>query len=374
MRAELVTDVQGAARFRDAWDALAVEARRPYLAPAWLLSWWTHAAPAGAELRILVALDGGEPVGVAPFYTDPTGRYEPLAARISSRVEPLARRGFEGAVARVVAAALADQEPRPGTIAFHAIPAGSPWPSLLRDAWPGKRRPWIGHEQSMACPTLELPGDGYDRWFGAKSASFRKQQRRAGRVHESEGGVFRLAATEEELERDLRAFASLHYARWEDRGGSNVLDEGVERALLSAARELVEERRFRLWSLDVAGRTIGSQVLLAAGGEVVCWLGGVDTSDKRYQAAPQLILVAIEQACALGERRLDLGPGAADYKYRFADGEDRLAWTTLVLPGRGHARARVEVLGGRARHGISERLSPVQKARIRRVLRRSRRP
>ena len=56
--AELITDLPGLERIRDGWDALAAELGRPFSSPAWTLAWWRHAAPSGAELRVIPTIWG----------------------------------------------------------------------------------------------------------------------------------------------------------------------------------------------------------------------------------------------------------------------------------------------------------------------------
>ena len=62
----------------------------------------------------------------------------------------------------------------------------------------------------------------------------------------------RLASTPAEIEQDIGAFIRLHHARWDPRGGSDALDEGVERMLHEIAQELVASGRLRLASVATA--------------------------------------------------------------------------------------------------------------------------
>ena len=58
--------------------------------------------------------------------------------------------------------------------------------------------------------------------------------------------------------------------------------------------------------------------------------------DERFAAekpSMQALLAAIEEGFARHDRRMDLGGGGQDYKYRLADGED-----TVGLPPAGRAR------------------------------------
>ena len=130
--------------------------------------------------------------------------------------------------------------------------------------------------------------------------------------------------------RGLAEFARLHYGRWDPRGGSGALNPGVERMLEDVAGELLDEGRFRLFTIDIDGHTISAQLFVAAGGEVRYWLGGFDPEWANRGPGNQAIFAAIEDAIARGEQRFDLGPGAQEYKRRIADGEDVLESLTLV--------------------------------------------
>src|ERR1700742_2726519 len=80
---------------RAGWDALAVACARPYCAPDWMLSWWDHARPAGAELRVVVAVDDGELIAVAPLWRGSGGRHEALTSTLSPPAGPLLAPGRE---------------------------------------------------------------------------------------------------------------------------------------------------------------------------------------------------------------------------------------------------------------------------------------
>jgi CelD/BcsL family acetyltransferase involved in cellulose biosynthesis len=56
------------------------------------------------------------------------------------------------------------------------------------------------------------------------------------------------------------------------------------------------------------------------------------------------MLRAIEDACSLGVRRVDLGGGEHDYKLRLADGNDPIAWCGLMPRTRGYPAVRAQML------------------------------
>ncbi len=347
--ARLIDDAEALEPYYEQWDELAVAAARPFCAPGWMLPWWRCAAPAGAELRVVLALDGDRLLGVAPFFVESpralVRRYRLLASEMSYRLEPLARQGSERASADAFARALAAATASPHVVAFEGLETGSPWPRRLAEAWPGAR-PWIHRGYTTAAPTLGLGMEDIEEWLGTRTSGFRRELLRRRRKLIDLGARFRLA-TPETMDADLEAFAALHYARWSDRGGSEALDPAVERMLREAARRLDPERRFMLWSLELDGEVIGSSVCLAAGGEVSTWLTGFDESRRTLAPTIQLGFKLVEDALERGERRIDFHLGDQKYKRRFADGGDALQWITLVPRGVRHPFLRARLAGPR---------------------------
>ena len=369
---ELVDELDVAARHAEAWDALAVAVGRPFCAPAWMLAWWRRAAPKGARLRVALALDGGELAGVAPFYAERTRtgleRLRPLAAGTAARLEPLARPGREQEAAAAFLEVLTRARPRPRAIVLDEIGADSRWPELLASAWPGRRPARVERYHPIPAPTVALEGD-YEGWLGSKSSNFRQQFRRTRRKLEGRGAVFRISGADE-LERDMAAFERLHHARWDSRGGSAALSPEVTQMVRDAVHELEPSGRARLWCIDAEGETISAQLFVAAGDELVYWLGGFDDAWASERPALQTLIAAIEDGFARGERRADLGAGGQDYKYRLADGEDTLEFATIAQRD---PLTAAQLAPDRLRRAVSARLSDERRERIRGALCRLRR-
>ena len=327
----LLEDLAEVEEHAPAWHRLALSAERPYCTPAWMLGWWRHARPQGARLRVVVAVDGDELAGIAPCYVERehgVDHVRLLASPISHRTEPLAIPGRERAVAEALAEALATASP--GIVAFDGVPHDSPWPELFASAWPGRLRPGRRVTETMGAPVVTLAGRAFDEWFAARSSNFRSQMRRARRSLEERGATVRMASTPAEIEQDISAFIRLHHARWDPRGGSDAVDEGVERMLQETAGELVAADRLRLASVATADATVAVQVMVAAGGEVSYWLGGFDDEWAREKPALVALLAAVEDAFARQDKRVDLGGGTQGYKLRFSDRQDELQWTSLA--------------------------------------------
>jgi len=372
-QATLLSDLEAIAPFHQDWDALAVECARPYCVPAWMLAWWRHVAPQGAELRVVAVHDGDALIGIAPFFAEPRPhlptRWRILAAGTSHRVQPLARRGRERDVARAVAGALAGAYPYPEMLSFENVEAESGWHRLLAEFWPGAQRPWVTRRWSGPAPTVRLTGLTFDDWLGTKSHNFRNQSRRLRRRMESRGARFRAVQTEAELDWALAELTRLHHARWEDRGGSVALTPAVGRMLADAGRALLGGGRLRLVVIEAGGRAISVQLLVAAGGELSYWNGGFDEEWADTQPAMRALVAAVEDAFARGEDRLDLGGGGEHYKRRLADGADILETALLVPRGGRYGLTRAQLMPRTVGRAVATRLPEDARERLRRLRR-----
>jgi CelD/BcsL family acetyltransferase involved in cellulose biosynthesis len=364
LRVVLVNRWEDLLLYRQAWDGLAVQLRRPYCAPEWVLSWWRHARPPDAVLKSVVVLAGHDLVGIAPVFADRgVGGIVRLRLMGSSRRDFLVSPDVEEEAVSMIVDALGTSEPSPDVFMLEGVPTDRRWPQLLLEAWPAGRMTW--HPQfTQPAPIASLDGRTYEEWFGSKSSNFRQNMRRRSRQLEAAGAKLCLSLDESELSADLEAFARLHYQRWATHGGSRVLDQRVQRMLAAASRSLIGQLRFRLWSIKVGAETISSHVFLSAGGETTYWLGGFDERWGRLQPAILTILAAIRHAFSVGDHRFDLGVGGQPYKYRFSDTEDYLQWTLLVRSGLKAPLARSQMLRVRTRMALADRLRPSTKKRM----------
>lgn len=351
---------------RAEWDELAMKAQRPFAAPAWALAWWDNLRPADTRLCLVSAREGDSLAGVVPLFS--SGRaYLPIGGGMAP-VEPLARPGLERKVAEAAAAALAELTPRPATIELEMHGSSLDWAELLGEAWPGARGAWRWAKSETPVPRVDL-GGGFEDWMKGKSSSFRREMKRKQRKLEEAGGSFRYA-TEETLEGDVNAFMGLHRHRLAGQGGSSLTSDRVERMLIAAGSELLASERLRLLCLELDGKPIGAQLLLAAGGEVSAWNSGFDESYAKLSPSMQCIVEALRDASERGERTMSLGPGGQDYKYRLSNGEDSLNSHVLVPHGARYPLARLRLAPKQARLGLGRRLSPETKQRLRGLIRR----
>jgi CelD/BcsL family acetyltransferase involved in cellulose biosynthesis len=372
---ELITDMPALEALTPEWDELAVSNKRPTCSPAWMLGWLKHLAPTGAGARVVAVRESGQLIGLAPFFAREAGRgrvdYRMMGESLP-RTSPLARPGREWEVAQAIGATLTGARPRPDVIALENGPVASPWPTALSDTWPGPTRPVVRQYLVQESPTISLSYDSFDAWLSGKSANFRSQMRRIRRQFTAAGGVAR-TSTLATLDTDVEEFMRLHTERWEGRGQSSIVAraEEMHRLFLDAGRMHIESHRFRLCMLEIKGKPISAQLFSESGGEILYFNGGWDERYAKLKPAMLGILYAVEDAFACGDERIDLAPGGQQYKLRFADGNDPVAWTILMVPG---ARlpltlARVTpMLAREAARGVAKRsLSPRAADRVRHI-------
>jgi CelD/BcsL family acetyltransferase involved in cellulose biosynthesis len=356
----------------DQWDALSIELAAPFSGPAWLLGWWRHAAGGRRELRTVVVSDGGELVGIAPAFAQigPLGlaEYRLLGAGASHRIGPLARPGREREVAEAVARTLSEAHPRPSSLVLEGLDARSPWPQLLRDTWPGLARPRRHVGLELTAPALRIEGD-FDSWLGTRSSNFRQQMRRQRRRLEERGARIAMAQSPEETARCLEALFQLHRLRFESKDEHTDLTPALEDHLREAAAALPPER-FRLWGVELEGEYVAAQLHMAAGGHLSYWNGGFDPEWERYKPSLVTLFAVLEDAFARGDRCFDLGGGDQPYKWRFADRDEPLVWSSLFPRNRRYPLTRLQLMPKETRllaRRLARRLPPGLKERLRRA-------
>ncbi|HEX7278685.1 MAG TPA: GNAT family N-acetyltransferase [Solirubrobacterales bacterium] len=344
MQVVVVDDETALAPNLPAWEELAIACGRPFCLPGWMLAWWREAKEATGELRVILVFDGGELIGVGPFFAKPTfGLIEVrlLGAGFSHRIGPLARPGEERRVAAALAPALASLDPQPASVVFEGVDVGDRWPALIAEAWPG-REPRFRQDATMEAPVIELGGD-YEAWLSQRSKNFRKSNRR--RVNRlEEAGVQSRTSNDPAA---IESLLSLHHARWSERGGSD-LDADAERVLRAAAEQDVLE----IVLLEAPEGPISAELMVRAGRAATLWSGGFDPAWSNLAPGTNSILAALREAAGHGVELVDLGGGDHEYKAKLADAGSPIAWQTLFPRGARYPLIRLILAPKHARHAV----------------------
>ena len=326
--------------------------RQPYSAPAWMLAWWRHAAPQDSRLRVVVVRDGDEVIGIAAWHQDrlATGLRVARLLGTGHRVEPLAVPGREATVAQAVTAALGRLPHGPGALSLDRADAGSPWPGLLALG----RGSAVVERETTGAPVVRLDGRTWEEWLATRSRNFRSQRTQARRRLEEHGAVVRLAEAPEAIDAAVEGFLRLTAARWDTPAWNRPRGGGIGEMLREAARDLVPRGRMRIWVLEADGTPLSVQLFVGAGDELSYWNGGYDRRWSRLRPGFETLVQALEHACAMGDRRVDLGGGAIPYKRRLADADEPIV-SALVLPGGGDRPLREAQLVPRRLNRLARR-------------------
>jgi CelD/BcsL family acetyltransferase involved in cellulose biosynthesis len=354
------------------WDTLAIASSRPYCAPGWMLSWWDHVRPAGSTLRALAVREDSGLIGLLPLCLsrDKWGIVSGsvLGHDTSSYSEPLALESRQSEVAAAIASSLSVAGDGLDVLSLTGIPHNSPWPRLLQQTWPGPR-PRISLVSTMLAPFAELPPDGFDTWFGSRSRNFRQQARSRRREFLRRGGRFRRAGSPGEMLSGLQDLQRLHLGRWSARGGSQALVPGVIPMLIQASGELGPDR-MQVWIAEVDEGAVAAALFVSAGHEMHYWLGGFDESWASLSLSLLLLVEAVRHAAESGYSRVSFGPGAQEYKYRLATGEEQLDWIDMLPVNPRYPYVRLVQSPQRLYQLTARRTPPNVKERVKSVARR----
>ncbi len=119
--------------------------------------------------------------------------------------------------------------------------------------------------------------------------------------------------------------------------------------------------------LEVDGKAVGAQVIVAAGAEASAWNSGFDEDYASLSPSMQCILHCVRDAFERGQRTMSLGPGEQAYKARLADRGTDLVTHTLVPRGPGYAGARGRIAAASAARAARGRIGRAVPQSVRRM-------
>lgn len=338
---------------RPAWQALAdAVGAGLFVRPAWCEPWWRHQGK--GELHVVVATDGPDLVGLAPFHRRSVG---PL------RVLRFLGHGL-GPISGLLLAP--GREPE----AARAI-----WREVLRDRraflelldhradLPGldELRAEAGRvvvEDREVCPVID-PGDDVAAYLAGRSKNLRRTLRKGDEALAEAGGplVMELATPTDEVVDEV---ARLYAAAERENPRLDVFDARhgpFTRELLAAAER---DGRLRLFVGRVDGRAATVDLGFRTGDAVGLWAGRYDPADRAWSPG-HLALREIVRLSAAEGASVDLLLGDAQYKRMWATGEYGTSTVTAAASPLVHAAGvrilaatdaiRRRVRGTRARGG-----------------------
>jgi len=337
-------DMDAAASFAEAWDALAQRLpANPQSSHAWLAPWW-RAYGGSRQARIVAAFRGDALAGVVPLYVD-TFRASGLGARVARLM------GADSTLALVDAPA----EPqirdalwrRSIEVAFDECDCDllclGPTDPDFTGAAPAleaaqQRGMNVAWRREVERQTFVPLGDSIDDVLAALGRDERKSYRRRLRrlTEEHDATVEVLTARDECLEA-LEQFMPMHQAQWQARGARGHFGDwpgssDFHRAIVAS---LCERGMCCFVRVTAGGKPIAFQYGVVAGGRAIGLLTAraMDETWDRYGLGHVTLFAFFEHAIARGARIADLGRGEYDYKLRMGGEQRPIESIGLVRPG-----------------------------------------
>jgi CelD/BcsL family acetyltransferase involved in cellulose biosynthesis len=357
MDIELVTEVDRLQDHVAGWDALAQCTSQARGGGGIVAAWAAHMLPPDTELRVWVATEGTEVVGVLPFVAEamPRGRFRLLPPTTDLMIGsvPMAHPDCAQQVADAVADDFVAHAEPVNMATIYWLPQGSPWSSAL-----GRRLvepDWVEAERTRYDSHYTSVPSGMDPWMAARDKVFRQGVGRRARRAEEEG--FRLVTTEDPVEimERLPRLQSFYVRSQEARGGQGYrFDEDMIRTI-ETAQALSPAGRFALTVLENDDVVIGASLVLRAGTNMSCWLVGYDPEWSRFGPGVAALLESIAAGSRAGCDAADLGLGDHHYLRDFKDACAPLESVTWCRP----RLARLLQLGSPGVPGAGGETNPV---------------
>lgn len=275
LRTRIVDDDAGFAALRPRWDALVSRAAEAntFLTFEWLHSWWVSYKPE-ADLRLVLAEDGDDLIGIAPMMVRTVRRYGlsfrtllfvgdgtyetdhmNLVLRADRRAEALA--ALLGALDALSWDAAH----------FNQMPDGSVTAKDLL-AWAANKGLAVDNVRTP-CPKRDIPGS-YEDLIASMQSRFRTTLRSTRRkLTEKYRVEFGLHGDPAEFPEALNALFMNHASRWKAKGQGGVFTDPKKRAFYDLlTRELHAKGSLRFYYLKLDG-AIKAQEFCFAHGRVV---------------------------------------------------------------------------------------------------------
>ncbi len=338
---------------RTTWDALVrrTASATPFADWAFHRAWWDgYGDNAHEETLVVVPTDGpadAEPVAIVPLMhrheVEPTDALTHTTIRHGADLEltpvpPSAKAIFFGASYHAdyatiltapadlpaVSAALATYLAGPDcgdwdVVDLRRLRCADPTGETLAAALGALEiaNGWtLNLEREDVCPVLTLPAgvdmDGYLATLGKKERhEIRRKVRRAAAV-----GDIRLERSTDPLA-DLEAFIDLHQKRWGERGLFPATIGGDQsRVFIRRLFELYgTDGPIHLSFLSVGDRRIAAGIHFETADGILYYNAGVDPDARDLSPGVVMVYAYIEQALAVGCRRVDFLRGDESYKY-----------------------------------------------------------
>ena len=286
------------------------------------------------QLRVWVATDGADVIGVLPLVAETMGRGRerllPATTDLMFGTVPIARPGRELDVVDAIADDVARRAESVNVVSVFWLPEGSPWGAALGGTL--AEPAWVTMDATQYGSSYTLIAKGLDAWLDERERDFRREYRRRARRSVDEG--FRLFTAEDpgDITARLPQLQKLYQGRLGARGGAGYRFDDDMVAAIGAALERSAPGRFALSVLERDDLVIGATLARRAGHAVTCWIVGHDHVWSRLGPGLATLLETLDAAARAGCEIGDLGVGDQPYKEAFVDGVFRLESVSWCRP------------------------------------------
>ncbi len=331
---ELITHVDQLTDYVSGWDALADSVSQPRSGGAMVAAWARHMMSPESELRVWIATEGPEVVGVLPFVTEPMARGRvrllPPATNMMYGTVPIAPTDRGNEIADAVVKGFAAHSEMVDLASIFWLPHGSPWTGAFQRHLGGPDWVSTGTTNYTSCSTTI--DAGIESWLNQRNRKFRKEVQRQARRAEEQGFRLFTAVESAEIKKWLPHLQSLYLRRRENRGGEGYeFDEGMIRAIGSAV-DVAAQGHFALSVLEREDLVIGATMAAIAGTTISCWIVGFDREWSPLGPGIAVLVESLAAGARAGCQIADLGVGDEPYKSDFLDDAPPLESVTWCRP------------------------------------------
>lgn len=350
---DVLSDAQQFASLANEWDELLESSRQQcyFMRWRWNFLWWTHLAPADAELRIVVCRNSaGTLVGLSPLYLRRKKAFRLIPIRelvflgtgvglkTSEYLDIATRVGYEEVATRSMAAALTDRNDW-DRISCAPVPDDSP---VMRKfvAALAETSTWRAFERAPYVDT----STGWSEYKRTLGRSMRRNvEYYARRLFKRYSCEFQRVETQPELQAALNGLVELHIAHWRSKGTIGSLADPVfQRFLLDAARNSLTDSRLRVWTLRIDGRIEAVLIGFLDNGVLHYFQKGHNPAFSKEDLGTALVSLCIRDCCDdPAIQAFDFMGGGAEYKEMWAR---QFRSTSVGEASRNNIRARAFAL------------------------------
>lgn len=367
MHVRRITSAEEFANLASVWNSLARAI--PFRGWEWLHAWWRNYG-AGRELFILAVEDAAVPVGIAPWFLEPSAARGRVLRMLGSGevctdyVSVLTTPSYEEAVTVAVAQWLtaADDSRSNGENAWDLLELSG------IESTDGVVAQLVAHLSEEGCVVHRRPGPNcwrielpatWEDYVAGLSKSHRKQVRRGERKLETPGyAVLHTATNEDELNRGFEILVDLHQRRRQSLGEPgcfacprfagflrDVLVGPACRAGLDSvtnpepSRARLAQTIAELHWLEINGRPAAAELHLVGGGIAFAYQAGVEPELLDEEPGRLMNIAVLKRAIDHGLSGFDFLRGDEPYKAHWR-AEPRPSLELRIVPRRAAAQLR----------------------------------